>query len=251
MSAEIVSVVNQKGGTGKTTTTMNLGCALQQLGKRVLLVDLDPQGNLSYSLGITEPEKTMVDVITGQCSAKDALVEREGVDIIPGSPDMADIEVSLAGQEQREKFLKKALSGLSSQYDYILIDSPPSLSLLTINALNAAQSVVVPMQLEVLTLQGLNQILSTVDAVKKTMNTKLKVKGILLVMYDKRRKLSQELQNFLEENVKNRVYESVIRLNVKLAEAPSFGQSVIKYDPSSNGAKDYMAFAKEFLGQPA
>jgi chromosome partitioning protein len=251
MSAEIVSVVNQKGGTGKTTTTMNLGCALHHLGKRVLLVDLDPQGNLSYSLGITDAEKTMVDVITGQCKATEALVQREGIDIIPGSPDMADIEVSLAQQEQREKFLKKSLSGLASHYDYILIDSPPSLSLLTINALNAAQSVLVPMQLEVLTLQGLNQILSTVDAVKKTMNTKLKVKGILLVMYDKRRKLSQELQSFLEENVKNRVYDTVIRLNVKLAEAPSFGQSVITYDPSSNGAKDYMAFASEFLSQPA
>lgn len=250
MAAEIVSVVNQKGGTGKTTTTMNLGCALSSLGKRVLLVDLDPQGNLSYSLGISEPEKTMADVISGQCSAADAIVETEGVDVIPGSPDMADIEVSLAGQEQREKFLKKSLTGLASHYDYILIDSPPSLSLLTINALNAAQSVVVPMQLEVLTLQGLNQILNTVDQVKKSMNSKLKVKGILLVMYDKRRKLSQELQSFMEENVKNRIYDTVIRMNVKLAEAPSFGQSVITYDPNSNGAKDYMAFAKEFLAQP-
>jgi chromosome partitioning protein len=251
MSAEIVSVVNQKGGTGKTTTTMNLGCALSSLGKRVLLVDLDPQGNLSYSLGVSDAEKTMSDVIAGQCSAKEAIVQTEGVDLIPGSPDMADIEVSLAGLEQREKFLKKSLAGLASQYDYILIDSPPSLSLLTINALNAAQSVVVPMQLEVLTLQGLNQILNTIEQVKKSMNSKLKVKGILLVMYDKRRKLSQELQSFLEENVKNRIYDTVIRLNVKLAEAPSFGQSVITYDPNSNGAKDYMAFAKEFLSQPA
>ncbi len=250
MSAEIVSVVNQKGGTGKTTTTMNLGCALASLGKRVLLVDLDPQGNLSYSLGITEPQKTMAEVLTGQCSAKEAIVRTEGVDVLPGSPEMADIEVSLAGQEQREKFLKKTLSGLSSHYDYILIDSPPSLSLLTINALNAAQSVVVPMQLEVLALQGLNQILNTVEQVKKSMNSKLKVKGILLVMYDKRRKLSQELQSFMEENVKNRIYDSVIRLNVKLAEAPSFGQSVISYDPASNGAKDYMAFAREFMAQP-
>src|SRR5688572_15987217 len=127
MSAEIVSVVNQKGGTGKTTTTMNLGCALSSLGKRVLLVDLDPQGNLSYSLGISDAERTMADVVSGQCSAKDAILQAEGVDIIPGSPDMADIEVSLAGQEQREKFLKKSLSGLAAQYDYILIDSPPSL----------------------------------------------------------------------------------------------------------------------------
>ncbi|MGZ5282217.1 MAG: ParA family protein [Methylotenera sp.] len=250
MAAEIVSVVNQKGGTGKTTTTMNLGCALSSLGKRVLLVDLDPQGNMSYSLGISDAEKTMADVISGQCSAKDAIVMAEGVDIIPGSPDMADIEVSLAGQEQREQFLKKALVGLSSQYDYILIDSPPSLSLLTINALNAAQSVVVPMQLEVLTLQGLNQILNTIEQVKKSMNSKLKVKGILLVMYDKRRKLSHELQSFMGENVRNRIYETVIRMNVKLAEAPSFGQSVITYDPNSNGAKDYMAFAREFLAQP-
>src|SRR5687768_11180939 len=145
MSAEIVSVVNQKGGTGKTTTAMNLGCALGKLGKKVLLVDLDPQANLSYSLGVTEPVRTIADIFSGDAQLHDAVYEADGVDVLPGSPDMADIEVSLAGQTGRENFLKKTLSNTNG-YDYIFIDSPPSLSLLTLNALNASHHVLIPMQ---------------------------------------------------------------------------------------------------------
>jgi chromosome partitioning protein len=248
MPAEIVSVVNQKGGTGKTTTAMNLGCALAHLGKKVLLVDMDPQANLSYSLGVTEPIRTIADVISGDAKLHDAIYEADGVDVLAGSPDMADIEVSLAGQRGRESFLKKTLNNTNG-YDYIFIDSPPSLSLLTLNSLNAAHQVIIPMQLEVLSLQGLSQILATVGQVKKKLNPSLNVKGIVLVMYDKRRKLSQEVQNFLFENVESRVFDSVIRLNVKIAEAPSFGQSIIHYDPNSNGTRDYISLAYEFLGE--
>jgi chromosome partitioning protein len=247
MGAEIISVVNQKGGTGKTTTTMNLGGALAKLGKKVLLVDLDPQANLSYSLGVTEPGGTIADVITGQKNLADVTVAlNKKLFIVPGSSEMADIEISLVGQKKRERYLNDCLSDVTGQYDYIFIDSPPSMSLLTINALTAANGIVIPMQLEVLTLQGLNQILNTISEIKKTFNPKLNVKGILLVMYDKRRKLSQELEQFMKENISDKIYDTVIRLNVKIAEAPSFGQSVIHYDPESNGAKDYMAFAKEF-----
>jgi chromosome partitioning protein len=247
MGAQIISVVNQKGGTGKTTTTMNLGSAMAKLGKKILLIDLDPQANLTYSLGLSDPEYTISDVITGKKSLKSALVTTEKVDILAGSPEMSDIEISLVQHKKREHFLKDLLKEARNSYDYILIDSPPSLSLLTINSLTAATGVLIPMQLEVLTIQGLTQILSTVQKVKSTLNPDLIVKGIVLLMYDKRRKLTGELHSLLGENVTDHVYKTVIRLNVKIAEAPSFGQSVIKYDPGSHGALDYMSLAKEFI----
>ncbi|MFC6999780.1 ParA family protein [Rufibacter roseus] len=246
MAATIVSVINQKGGTGKTTTTINLGSALQHLGKRVLLIDLDPQANLSYSLGITEPACTLADVFTGQHSLAECIQERNGLFVAPGSNELVDIEISLVSQEEREKFLQQMLSGAKG-YDYILIDCPPSLSLLTVNALAASHEVLIPLQMEVLTLQGLGQILNTVQQIKGTLNKKLKVKGIVVVMYDKRRKLSSEIEDYLKENIDEYIFQQRIRLNVKLAEAPSFGKSVIEYDASSYGAKDYIGLAKEFI----
>ncbi|AMM52098.1 hypothetical protein TH61_14125 [Rufibacter sp. DG15C] len=246
MATTIVSVINQKGGTGKTTTTINLGSALQKLGKRVLLIDLDPQANLSYSLGITEPERTLADVFTGQHSLSDILQECGGLQVAPGTNDLVDVEISLVGQESREEFLQSMLQEAKG-FDYILIDCPPSLSLLTVNALTASHEVIIPLQMEVLTLQGLGQILNTVKQIKSTLNPKLKVKGIVVVMYDKRRKLSLEIEEYLQENVEERIFDQRIRLNVKLAEAPSFGKSVIEYDPASNGAKDYLGLAKEYL----
>jgi chromosome partitioning protein len=227
---------------------MNLGCALGRLGKKVLLVDMDPQANLSYALGITEPVRTIADVITGDYNLHDAVYPTDGVDLLAGSADMADVELSLAGEDDRESFLKKVLSNTNG-YDYILIDSPPSLSLLTLNSLNASHQAIIPMQLEVLSLQGLEQILGTISLVRKKLNPALNVKGIVLVMYDKRRKLSQEVRSFIDENVDSRIFDSVIRMNVKIAEAPSFGQSIIQYDPESKGSKDYLALAYEFLGQ--
>ncbi|QHL86214.1 AAA family ATPase [Nibribacter ruber] len=246
MAATIVSVINQKGGTGKTTTTINLGSALQKLGKRVLLIDLDPQANLSYSLGLTEPERTLADVFTGQHSLPDILQECDGLQVAPGSNELVDVEISLVGQESREQFLQSMLQETKG-FDYILIDCPPSLSLLTVNALTASHEVIIPLQMEVLTLQGLGQILNTVKQIKSTLNPALKVKGIVVVMYDKRRKLSLEIEEYLQDNVEERIFKQRIRLNVKLAEAPSFGKSVLDYDSASNGAKDYLGLAKEYL----
>jgi chromosome partitioning protein len=246
MAAKIVSVINQKGGTGKTTTTINLGSALSKLGKKILLVDLDPQANLSYSLGLEEPAGTMTDVFAGSKNLKDILVSKAGLTVAPGANDLVDIEISLVSQVKREVFLKNILADAKG-FDYILVDCPPSLSLLTVNALAASDEVLIPLQMEVLTLQGLSQILSTVDQIRSAFNARLKVKGIVVVMYDKRRKLSTEIQEYLQQNIDEKVFASRIRLNVKLAEAPSFGKSVLDYDGSSNGAKDYMALAEEFL----
>ncbi|MHA6248078.1 ParA family protein [Pontibacter sp. CAU 1760] len=243
---KVVAVINQKGGTGKTTTTINLGSALCKLGKKVLLLDLDPQSNLSYSLAVTGPEATLADVFEGTKSLQEIVVGKDGLWVAPGSNELVDVEISLVTQPEREQFLKTMLQGIKG-YDYVLIDCPPSLSVLTLNALTAAHEVLIPLQMEVLTLQGVDQILNTVEKVRKAFNPQLKIKGIVVVMYDVRRKLSQEVLEYLHENVKERIFESQIRMNVKLAEAPSFGKSVIDYDASSNGAKDYMALASEFI----
>jgi chromosome partitioning protein len=243
---KVVAVINQKGGTGKTTTTINLGSALSKLGNKVLLLDLDPQSNLSYSLAVANPDATLADVFLGNKNINDVLVEKDGLWIVPGSNELVDIEISLVTQPEREKFLKNILAETKG-FDIVLIDCPPSLSVLTLNALTAAQEVLIPLQMEVLTLQGLDQIMSTVEKVRKTFNPKLKIKGIIVVMYDVRRKLSQEVLEYLRENVKEKIFDSHIRLNVKLAEAPSFGRSVLDYDASSNGAKDYTALAAEYM----
>ncbi|MDB5262426.1 MAG: hypothetical protein JWQ14_1707 [Adhaeribacter sp.] len=246
MAPKIVSVINQKGGTGKTTTTINLGSALSKAGKKILLIDLDPQANLSYSLGVEEPEGTLADVFTDNKKLKEIIKQQGNLSIAPGSNELVDIEISLVNQPEREKFLKNILAEVKG-YDYILIDCPPSLSLLTVNALVASDEVVIPLQMEVLTLQGLGQILNTVKQVRTAFNPKLNVKGIVVVMYDKRRKLSSEIQEYLEQNVAEKIFKTRIRLNVKLAEAPSFGKSVLDYDPGSYGAQDYKALAAEFL----
>ncbi|PVY42420.1 ParA family protein [Pontibacter virosus] len=245
MKTKIVAVINQKGGTGKTTTTINLGSALSKLGHKVLLVDLDPQSNLSYSLAVSSPDHTLAEAFLGTHSIKDILVEKDGLWVAPGSNELVDVEISLVSQPDREQFLKIMLQQLKG-FDYVLIDCPPSLSVLTLNALTAAHEVLIPLQMEVLTLQGLDQIMQTISKVKKAFNPKLKIKGIVVVMFDVRRKLSQEVLAYLQENVKEKIFDSQIRLNVKLAEAPSFGRSVLDYDSSSNGAKDYTALAVEF-----
>lgn len=246
MTTTIVAVINQKGGTGKTTTTINLGSALSKLGKKVLLLDLDPQSNLSYSLAVTEPTATLADAFLGNNTLQEVLVEKDGLWIAPGSNELVDIEISLVSQPEREKFLSTMLKDVKG-FDYILIDCPPSLSVLTLNALSAANEVLIPLQMEVLTLQGLDQIMGTVEKVKKSVNPKLKIKGIVVVMFDVRRKLSLEVLDYLKENVREHMFRQHVRLNVKLAEAPSFGKSVLDYDASSNGAKDYMALAEEFV----
>ncbi len=241
-----IAIVNQKGGTGKTTTTVNLGSALAQKGKRVLLVDLDAQGNLGYSLGITDPEHSISDVFLGDVDFSEILVSREDMDIAPSGVDLADVELSMASAENRAFYLKEILTPVTG-YDFILIDCPPSLSLMTINALNAAKKVIIPMQMEVLSLQGLDQIIETVDKVRNAYNPDVEIIGILPVMVDKRRKLSFEVYDHIRELYDFRVFDTQIRTNVKASEAPSFGKSVITYDRFSNSAQDYLAFTSELI----
>lgn len=242
----IIAIINQKGGTGKTTTAINLGSALSSLKKKVLLIDLDPQANLTYAFGINSPNGSMVEVLQGKETLQAILVKREGLFIAPSSISLADIEVSLVNKIGRERVLKDHLKGIRD-YDYVFIDSPPSLSVLTINALNAAQEVLIPLEMEILSLQGLAQLLETINEVRQVLNKGLKVKGIIPSMYDARRRLSNEVLKETEKKFKENIFKTVIRENVKIAEAPSFAKSVLTYAPSSHGAEDYRALAKEFI----
>ena len=240
------AVINQKGGTGKTTTAVNLGCALAKKKKKVMLIDLDPQGNMSYWLGAGELESSMTEVIMGEAKIQDILLEREGVHLAPSDMSLANLEINIASEDDRESLLEKALKGIDG-YDYVLIDCPPSLSLLTVNALTCADKVIIPLQMEVLSLQGLDQIISTIDQIKEVLNEKLEIEGLLPVMVDNRRKLSKEVHDVIKENYDIRIFKTHIRTNVRASEAPSFGQSVLSYAPSSNSAQDYIAFSKELL----
>lgn len=242
----IIAIINQKGGTGKTTTAINLGTALASLGKKILLIDLDPQTNLSYSFGIKSPNGTITEVLQGKQTLQAILVKKERLSIAPSSISLADLEISLVNKIGREKLLKERLKGLRG-YDYVFIDSPPSLSILTINALNAAQEVLIPLQMEILSLQGLAQLLDTINEVRRVLNKNLKIKGIIPSIYDARRRLSDEVLKELGKNFKEKVFKTYIRECVKIAEAPSFAKSVLTYAPSSHGAEDYINLAKEFI----
>ena len=240
----ITSVINQKGGTGKTTTAVNLGSALaNKKKKRVLVIDLDPQGNLTYSLGINEFEHTMEEVLSGTTSLTEIAVEKEGMLIAPSDQRLSKFEFNKGATEFMLRDILKKVKG----FDHVLIDCPPSLSLLTLNALTASHNVIVPIQLDVFSIQGLEQIMSTIGEVRRSSNKKLDVLGILPVLVDGRKKLTTEVKDYVKENFSARMFKSEIRTNVKAAEAPSFGESVIEYAPSSNSAKDYLKFSTEFL----
>lgn len=243
----IISLINQKGGTGKTTSTINLGAALVEEGKSVMLVDLDPQGNLTYALGVLDYEQSMSACFEGNVPLSEILVNSEGLLVAPGDINLADIEISLVDAPNREYFLKNILEEKAKDVDFVLIDCPPSLSLLTINALSCSRLMIIPMQMEVLSLQGLDLVSDTIAKVQASVNPLLEVAGILPVMVDKRRKLSMEVHEHIRENFEFRIFETLIRSNVKASEAPSFGKSVVKYAPRSNSAMDYKSFAKEFL----
>lgn len=240
----ITSVINQKGGTGKTTTTVNLASALAEK-KSVLIIDLDPQGNLSYSLGINEFELSIADVLAGRNELSDVLVEREGMKVAPTNRQLSRFE---SGNENTPSVyaLREALKG-AEKYDHVFIDCPPSLSALTANALSASNNVVIPIQLDVFSIQGLEQIMDTINEIRSTSNKKLQIAGVLPVLVDARKKLTMEVKEYVRENFDVTLFKNEIRTNVKAAEAPSFGSSVIKYAPSSNSAKDYKKFSQEFL----
>ncbi|MBP3347336.1 MAG: ParA family protein [Clostridia bacterium] len=249
--AHIIAVSNQKGGVGKTTTAVNLSAGIASLGKRVLLVDADPQGNATTGLGIFKPslESSLYDVLIDSHPAKDAIVatECQGLWVLPANIDLAGAGLDLAKMKSREQVLKKALKPIEGDYDYIIIDCPPSLELLTLNCLTACTGVIVPIQCEFFALEGLSQLVQTINLVKKSSNPDIKVEGVLLTMYDKRTNLSVQVVEEVRNNFKGNVFDAVIPRNIRLGEAPSFGQSIFDYSPDCSGALAYMDLTKELL----
>lgn len=248
----VISIVNQKGGVGKTTTAVNLGSALAATGQFVLLIDLDPQANASSGLGIDyrSLEHGMYDVLIGQKSFRDIICQtsQQGYKCAPANVDLAGAPVELVDMEEREFQLAKRILEIRNDYDYILIDCPPSLGLLTINALVASDEVLVPVQSEYYALEGLGQLLQTVSLVQQHLKPELKVRGAVITMFDKRNKLSQQVLEELYQHFPYHVYRSTIPRNVRLTEAPSHGVPIFAYDPRSKGARAYERLAREFLG---
>jgi chromosome partitioning protein len=252
--ARVISVANQKGGVGKTTTAINFGASLAAAERTVLIVDLDPQSNATSGLHINADELTAssYEVLIGETPAADAVVasELDFLDVLPASRDLAGAEVELVSTERREIRLREALVSVRDKYDFIIVDCPPSLGLLTLNALCAADAVIVPLQCEYYALEGLSRLMETIDMLRADLNRDIAVDGILLTMYDSRNNLSRQVEREVRENFEGRVFETVISRNVRLSEAPSFGKPAILYDARSPGAKQYLEFAREYLEIP-
>lgn len=246
----VIALVNQKGGVGKTTSTINIGAALSKLGRRVLLIDLDPQGNLTTSLGIATHElnNTIHEVLKGETTAAQAAV-KGAYDIIPSDIRLSGAELELSGQPGREMILKEALEPIMDNYDYIIIDCPPSLGLITLNGLTAARETFIPLQAEFLALNGMAQLLNTIKAVQKRLNPKLEISGIITTMYDSRKNLNKEVLEKIHEYFPEKAFKTLIRNNVALAEAPSFGKDIFEYRADSNGAEDYKNLTTEVTEQ--
>jgi chromosome partitioning protein len=250
----VLAVVNQKGGVGKTTTTVNLAAALAQSGRRVLLVDMDPQGNATMGSGVDKRNvsRTVYHALLGlgELAGMRTRSERGGYDLVPANRDLAGAEVELVELPARETRLKSALERIAGDYDYILIDCPPSLSLLTVNALSAAQRVLIPMQCEYYALEGLSDLVGTIKRVRANLNPGLEIAGLLRTMYDPRNTLSQQVSRELEAHFGDKVFRTLVPRNVRLAEAPSYGVPAVVWDASSKGAQAYLALAGEVLENP-
>lgn len=249
--AKIFCVANQKGGVGKTTTAVNLAAGLAQLNQRVLLVDLDPQGNATMGAGINKAElqSSIYEVMLGLADVPTARVQSETgkFDVLPANRELAGAEVEMVELDNRERRLKEALNAVDDQYDFMLIDCPPALSMLTLNGLCAAHGVIIPMQCEYYALEGLSDLVNTIKKVHAKLNTDLKIIGLLRVMFDPRMTLSQQVSSQLEEHFGDKVFKTIIPRNVRLAEAPSYGMPGINFDPSSKGAQAYLAFGAEMV----
>jgi len=247
----VIAIANQKGGVGKTTTAINLGASIADGGKRVLIIDLDPQGNAGSGLGINGKAVSVgiYEVLVGEVPMKEAVVrtEAQGMDLVPAGQGLVGAELELAGVMARESKLKQALEPIRESYDYVIVDTPPSLGLLTINTLTAADSVLVPIQCEYYALEGLSQLLNVIKLVQANLNPRLRIEGVLLTMFDSRLNLSQQVEQEARRYFAQRVFETVIPRNVRLGEAPSFGRPILLYDRQCAGAESYLKLAKEVM----
>lgn len=247
----IIAIANQKGGVGKTTTAVNLSATLAEAGKKVLVVDMDPQGNTTAGFGIekSDLENTVYDMMIDECHAKDAIIntQYENLDLIPSNIDLSGAEIELLEVDDKEFILKNCIDPIRKKYDYIIIDCPPALSVLTINALTTAGSVLVPIQCEYYALEGLSLLIHTIDLVKERLNPDLYIDGVVFTMFDTRTNLSNQVVENVKENLTNKVYDTVIPRNVRLAEAPSFGMPITEYDTKSAGAESYRKLAQEII----
>lgn len=244
-------VANQKGGVGKTTTAINLAASLAELNQKILVIDMDPQGNTTSGLGVDKDgaENTVYEMMLGECSIEDAVVESEynNLDVLPSNINLAAAEIELVGVEEKEYILKKETDKIRENYDFILIDCPPSLSMLTINAMCAADTVLVPIQCEYYALEGLSQLIHTIDLVKDRLNPELEIEGVVFTMYDARTNLSLQVVENVKNNLDQNIYKTIIPRNVRLAEAPSHGMPITSYDAKSAGAESYRRLAEEVI----